>query len=371
MSEMILGFNGERLDPVTGTTHLGNGYRAYSPVLMRFICPDSWSPFGEGGINPYAYCDSDPVNRADPSGHFSVGGALGIVAGILGILFTPFTGGSSLAAALSVASVVAGVASVGLGIASELVSDARTAAGLGWAGFALGILSGVGAFAVGKLAPQAKSLGSLLGGRLMKSATGLQQRVRAYQKSRININLHPESARQTFHRKALDILPHYNDDGVINGYQIESAFYSDYGGTGQPGLKLHGRPGILETSDTGVYKFRRFNAREHTVSEFVSHMRERFGIDLQNYKPSKPLHLASCFSGGKDMNAQQMANVLGRDVIGYGDSQTIAISREVNGGMLTIEDSIPYEWKGIIRNGQPGYEKVALEGVNYSPVTHL
>ncbi|KVK96213.1 RHS repeat-associated core domain-containing protein [Burkholderia ubonensis] len=39
-----LGFNGEQLDPATGVYHLGNGYRAYSPVLMRFQAPDSWSP---------------------------------------------------------------------------------------------------------------------------------------------------------------------------------------------------------------------------------------------------------------------------------------------------------------------------------------
>ncbi|VVQ14803.1 hypothetical protein PS918_05775 [Pseudomonas fluorescens] len=68
----LLGFNGERPDPVTGWYLLGNGFRAYSPVLMRFICPDSanFSPFGKGGLNAYAYCVGDPVNRSDPTGHF-------------------------------------------------------------------------------------------------------------------------------------------------------------------------------------------------------------------------------------------------------------------------------------------------------------
>ncbi|CAI8790969.1 RHS repeat-associated core domain-containing protein [Pseudomonas sp. IT-P176] len=65
----LLGFNGERPDPVTGHYLLGNGYRAFNPVLMRFNSPDSWSPFGEGGLNAYAYCDGDPVNREDPTGH--------------------------------------------------------------------------------------------------------------------------------------------------------------------------------------------------------------------------------------------------------------------------------------------------------------
>ena len=52
----LLGFNGERPDPVTGHYLLGNGYRAFNPVLMRFNSPDSWSPFGEGGLNAYGYC---------------------------------------------------------------------------------------------------------------------------------------------------------------------------------------------------------------------------------------------------------------------------------------------------------------------------
>ncbi|WP_122847555.1 RHS repeat-associated core domain-containing protein [Pseudomonas viridiflava] len=63
------GFNGEQPDPVTGHYLLGNGYRAYNPVLMRFNSPDSLSPFGKGGLNAYAYCTGDPVNRSDPSGH--------------------------------------------------------------------------------------------------------------------------------------------------------------------------------------------------------------------------------------------------------------------------------------------------------------
>ncbi len=63
------GFNGEQPDPVTVHYLLGNGYRAFNPVLMRFSSPDNLSPFGEGGINAYAYCAGDPVNRVDPTGH--------------------------------------------------------------------------------------------------------------------------------------------------------------------------------------------------------------------------------------------------------------------------------------------------------------
>ena len=65
----LLGFNGEWPDPVTGHYLLGNGYRAFNPVLMRFNSPDSWSPFGKGGVNTYAYCQGDPLNLTDPTGH--------------------------------------------------------------------------------------------------------------------------------------------------------------------------------------------------------------------------------------------------------------------------------------------------------------
>jgi RHS repeat-associated protein len=64
-----LGFNGALTEANTGWQLLGNGYRAYNPVLMRFHSPDSLSPFGEGGLNAYAYCKGDPVNFTDPTGH--------------------------------------------------------------------------------------------------------------------------------------------------------------------------------------------------------------------------------------------------------------------------------------------------------------
>lgn len=67
-----LGYNGQLHEPRSCSQILGNGYREYNPVLRRFHSPDSLSPFGEGGINAYAYCEGDPVNHADPSGHFLV-----------------------------------------------------------------------------------------------------------------------------------------------------------------------------------------------------------------------------------------------------------------------------------------------------------
>ncbi|HEY3985131.1 RHS repeat-associated core domain-containing protein [Cedecea sp.] len=359
MSDMVLGFNGERLDPVTGTTHLGNGYRAYSPVLMRFICPDSWSPFGEGGINPYAYCDGDPVNRVDPTGHFSVGGAIGAVIGFLGILFTPFTGGSSLAAVLSVASVFAGAASVGLGIASELVSDPKTAAGLGWAGFALGILSGVGAFAVGKLAPQAKSLGSLLGGRLMKSATGLQQRVRAYQRSKINVNLHPESAQPLFFRRAFNIKAITKNNKIVDREVLESV-YTNIAGTGEPGIRLHGNSGVLSLPENRFFT---------DMDSFAAFVKEKYKIDLATFGgESKPLHLFSCFS---NKNAPRLSDALERPVVGYGNNEilTMRVEKFNSDIPITSERYLPRTQRRVTIDGRRTYEFAASE--LFEPGPHL
>ena len=65
----LLGFAGERPDTFTRHYLLGNGYRAFNPILMRFTSPDNLSPFGKGDVNAYAYCLGDPVNFSDPTGH--------------------------------------------------------------------------------------------------------------------------------------------------------------------------------------------------------------------------------------------------------------------------------------------------------------
>lgn len=66
-----IGFNGEYYDPCSGCYPLGLGYRLYSPSLMRFLSPDTLSPFGKGGEHIYGYCKNDPVNHVDRTGHLS------------------------------------------------------------------------------------------------------------------------------------------------------------------------------------------------------------------------------------------------------------------------------------------------------------
>ncbi|MCJ8205290.1 RHS repeat-associated core domain-containing protein [Pseudomonas sp. RGM2987] len=67
--QSLLAFNGEVCEDENNWYLLGRGYRVYNPNLMRFHSPDSYSPFGEGGTNPYAYCLGNPVALRDPTGH--------------------------------------------------------------------------------------------------------------------------------------------------------------------------------------------------------------------------------------------------------------------------------------------------------------
>lgn len=67
-------FNGQLVELTSGNYHLGHGYRIYNPVIFRFQSPDSLSPFAGGGLNAYAYCNADPVNYSDPSGHGRISG---------------------------------------------------------------------------------------------------------------------------------------------------------------------------------------------------------------------------------------------------------------------------------------------------------
>ncbi|RII77805.1 RHS repeat-associated core domain-containing protein [Pseudomonas monteilii] len=65
-----MGFTGVFYDAALKTYSLGNGHRVYSPSLMRFLQPDGFSPFREGGLNCCAYCEDDPINFTDPTGRF-------------------------------------------------------------------------------------------------------------------------------------------------------------------------------------------------------------------------------------------------------------------------------------------------------------
>lgn len=127
-----------------GACQTGNGYRACNPVLLRFNCPDSMSPFGAGGINPYACCRGDPVNRTDPSGHFSLGQSIGLGLGVIaGMALGMATGGAAMPAVLTLMASVAGGCAIGT--VSELASQAIDGRPLDWS--QVSISAGEGALA--------------------------------------------------------------------------------------------------------------------------------------------------------------------------------------------------------------------------------
>ncbi|MGC0152001.1 RHS repeat-associated core domain-containing protein, partial [Chromobacterium vaccinii] len=174
MNECLLSGNGERRDPVSGAAHLGNGYRAYSPALMRFHCPDSLSPFGAGGVNAYAYCADDPVNRSDPSGHLSWQAWTGIGLGVAGLALAVVTAGTSIVVAGSVTAAIESASAVAMAIgAMAVVSDVtaiasgamaesnpRASAVLGWVSLGAGAAGVVrGAYSLASSA--ARMLGRL------------------------------------------------------------------------------------------------------------------------------------------------------------------------------------------------------------------
>ena len=65
-------YRGYYYDRETGLYYLNSRY--YNPQWRRFISPDDTSyldPETPNGLNLYAYCNNDPVNYADPSGHLA------------------------------------------------------------------------------------------------------------------------------------------------------------------------------------------------------------------------------------------------------------------------------------------------------------
>ncbi|WHN66535.1 RHS repeat-associated core domain-containing protein [Cysteiniphilum sp. QT6929] len=122
LTDNAIGFNGERTDRVSGYQHLGQGTRAYNPILHRFMQMDGvgYSPFGQGGLNGYAYGLNNPVMNFDPSGHFSFPSWLNYTLAGVGIAGALFSGGASLS--LTGSAFAAAEFSAFLGLASG-VSD--------------------------------------------------------------------------------------------------------------------------------------------------------------------------------------------------------------------------------------------------------
>ncbi len=188
------GFAGQRTDDLTGWSIPG-GYRPYDPILMSFLSPDSESPFGRGGANPYAYCGGDPINRTDPDGHSWVtwvvagtGLALGTVAMLasfgaaapaVAALYTAGMSTLTASGAMAIGAATLSAISLGTGIASvalEAVGNHEKAASiLGWVSLGTGLASTaleLAPIAIGRLAARAgRSPGRAAASRLQRTGS--------------------------------------------------------------------------------------------------------------------------------------------------------------------------------------------------------
>ncbi|QCI10927.1 RHS repeat-associated core domain-containing protein [Pseudomonas putida] len=224
------GYTGERREPLSGW-YIPAGYRPYDPLLMIFLAPDSESPFGRGGLNAYAYCGGDPVNRIDPDGHAwwnwlvaGIGLVLGAVAtvasfGAAAPAFAAVAAGglgaltASGAASITVATL--GAVSLGTGIASTVLEavdkDSKAAGILGWVSLGTG-LAGTAL----EIAPKAASAVTAKAGRLVG---------RGASKSASKAKALPASLKGSAQDQTKDVF-----------------FFPDYDGKGTPAFITHGAP---------------------------------------------------------------------------------------------------------------------------------
>jgi len=114
------GYNGVLHEPGRCWQFLGKGYRIYNPRLGRFHSPDDSSPFDRGGINAYSYCAGDPINHADPTGHFLMpiatllgGGAVALFGASGAVAITGDSKSAKFLAMLGGAFAVAALAALG------------------------------------------------------------------------------------------------------------------------------------------------------------------------------------------------------------------------------------------------------------------
>ena len=144
-----IGFNGEIKDVGDANCYpLGFGTRFFLPSIGGFTSLDTFSPFNSGDMNPYRYCEGDPINASDPSGHSLfkniLKGIVGIIFGVVSIVGAVFSGGSTLAITLAVVGGVVGIASTSVSMAASVEAakgNESTASTLNKVSMGLGILS--------------------------------------------------------------------------------------------------------------------------------------------------------------------------------------------------------------------------------------
>ncbi|MBV4530241.1 hypothetical protein HU719_002135 [Pseudomonas sp. SWRI107] len=297
--KMPFGYTGLRREPLTGW-YIPNGYRPYDPLLMCFISPDSESPFGRGGINPYAYCAGDPVNRIDPDGHswvtWAVAGlglAIGTVVtvasfGSLGVVLAAGLSGLTASGMLAISSSALSAISIGTGIAAlglEIDGKHQTAASvLGWISLGTGLASAAAAIAP-KLTTAVVNLRNSAGRAASKLEPFKPYHIGPGGKTR------PASVLFGANAGAEDV-----------------AFVPDLFAEGHAALVTHGHPLGMLMNAQGVA-----DDAVRIAQDIIAPRLAQMG-----YPEGKKFILVACW-GGKSGAAQSIANELGRPVEAFGE----------------------------------------------------
>lgn len=111
---------------------------------------------------------------------------------------------------------------------------------------------------------------------------------------------------------------------VINNEKANMGYISNFRGTGEEALLIHG----TKKGKVALYSHAIEKRREFSVKEAISYIKNKHNIDLRAEGRGK-LHIMSCF-GVSNGVYQAFANELGRKVIGYGDGYVISTSAQLN-----------------------------------------
>ncbi|MGV2834652.1 RHS repeat-associated core domain-containing protein [Pseudomonas shirazensis] len=294
------GYAGERREPLTGW-YIPGGYRPYDPLVMGFLSPDSESPFGRGGLNPYTYCGGDPVNRIDPDGHAwwnwlvaGIGLVLGAVAvvasfGAAAPAVTAIAAGGigalTASGAAAIGAATLGAISLGTGLASTVLEatghDQKAASILGWVSLGTGLVG-----SALEIAPKAAGALARSAGRAVTKTSAPKAPIRTIGNS--------DTLWKNPNPKNVDVAFHRNLFGTS-----EAAFQTD-------GSKLGG----LVNSSGKLQKAAKV-ARDDIATRLNS---------MPDYlaDPDKPIVLIACH-GANSGAAQKVANVLRRPVKAFDD----------------------------------------------------
>ncbi|WP_449547081.1 hypothetical protein, partial [Lelliottia amnigena] len=128
------------------------------------------------------------------------------------------------------------------------------------------------------------------------------------------------------------------------GHYILNGYISNFRGSKEPAIFAHGSrngniayiEGVLNEI-TGLPSAPSIQ-REFSPLKFVEHMNSHYGVNLRNVGEGR-LHIITCYSGGDNGIAQNIADILNRPTVGYGMNE--GIKTELRLGIDFFMDSDP------------------------------